>query len=292
VINGGGAGTNGGKTVTSGWRPDWVPLAAIAVVGAIVAVINVSSAYMEARTGGAQIDMRAEWLFEISSVVMVVALSPGIGWMVWKFPLPSEMSGVAWLRVAGLHFAAACLFSLLHILGMVAIRKVGYAAAGSVYSFAYHGDLALPALYEWRKDVLTYASNAATYWGWGLWLAHQAAQRLLERPAQQVADTRIEIRDGGRVVLVEPEQIAWVEAAGNYVEIHIGAAMYLARGTLAAFAERLAGRGFVRVHRSRLVNRARIRAIKPTAAGDFEITLDDGRTIAGSRRYRLEMDHP
>ncbi|MBC7769500.1 MAG: LytTR family transcriptional regulator, partial [Phycisphaerales bacterium] len=53
---------------------------------------------------------------------------------------------------------------------------------------------------------------------------------------------------------------------------------------------RLAARGFVRVHRSRLVNRARIGAIKPTPSGDVEITLDDGRILAGSRRYRAALE--
>ena len=58
------------------------------------------------------------------------------------------------------------------------------------------------------------------------------------------------------------------------------------RGTLAAWEAKLAPLGFVRVHRSRIVNRARIRAVKPTPSGDIELTLDDGGVIAGSRRYR------
>ena len=64
----------------------------------------------------------------------------------------------------------------------------------------------------------------------------------------------------------------------------------LARGTLAAFEERLAGRGFVRIHRSRLVNRARVAAFKPTPSGDLEITLDDGSVIGGSRRFRDALE--
>ena len=83
---------------------------------------------------------------------------------------------------------------------------------------------------------------------------------------------------------------SWIEAAGNYVEIHVAGAVHLARGTLAAFEARLAGRGFVRIHRSRLLNRARMTAFKPTASGDLEITLDDGQVIAGSRRFRSSVD--
>jgi DNA-binding LytR/AlgR family response regulator len=48
----------------------------------------------------------------------------------------------------------------------------------------------------------------------------------------------------------------------------------------------------VRVHRSRLINRAHIAAIKPTPSGDVDITLSDGRTVTGSRRYRAALEAP
>ncbi|RYG32577.1 MAG: LytTR family transcriptional regulator [Burkholderiales bacterium] len=270
---------------------EWVPLAVIAVVGVFVAVLNATSAIMEAQTGGPPIDPRAAWLYEVSSVVMVVLLSPGIGWMVWKFPAPDEMKALPWLRFAGLHLLAATIFSLLHIAGMVGLRTVGYALAGSVYHFDYQGDLLLPAVYEWRKDVLTYASNAVCYWAWGVWLARQAAEALLATPpVPRTPDARIEIRDGARVTLLEPNDIGWIEAAGNYVEIHTGETTHLARGTLAAFGEKLGGHGFVRIHRSRLINRARMKSFKPTPSGDLEILLDDGRIIVGSRRFRAALE--
>ncbi len=290
MTSGVGSGTSGGKAGTSGWRIEWVPLAVIAVVGAVVAILNATSAIMEAQTGGPPIDPRAAWLYEISSVVMVVLLSPGISWMVWKVPAPEEMKLPGWARFAVLHLLAATLFSLLHIAGMVGIRTVGYALAGSVYHFDYQGDLVLPAVYEWRKDVLTYASNAVCYWAWGVWLARQAAEALLAAPRPTAAEPRLEIRDGARITLIEPAQIAWIEAAGNYVEIHTGDATHLARGTLAAFGEKLAVHGFVRIHRSRLINRARVKSFKPTASGDLDIELDDGRTIAGSRRFRAALE--
>jgi hypothetical protein len=290
VTSGEEAGTSGGKSGTGGWRIQWTPVALIAVVAALVAIINATSGIMEAQTGGAPVDPRAAWLQEISSVTIVIALSPLVGWAVWRFPPPARISAPAWGRVLGIHFAAATVFSLLHVAGMVALRKAGYATVGSTYVFAYQGDLVLPLVYEWRKDLLTYLSNAVAYWAWGFWLAHNAAQ-----PAKAISpaamDARIEIRDGARVVLFEPADIAWLEAAGNYVEIHSGGTTHLARGTMAAFEQKLAGRGFVRVHRSRLVNRARVTSFKPTPSGDLEITLDDGRTITGSRRYRAGMEN-
>lgn len=289
--SGGKAGTSGGPALTlAGWRIEWAAVLFIAAVASFVAIINATSAIMEGQTGGPPIDARAAWLYEVSSVVMVVILCPIAGWMVWKVPPPIEASMRVWARAAGLHLLAACVFSVLHIAGMVALRKLGYAAAGSTYVFAYQGDLVLPFIYEWRKDVLTYASNAAWFWVFGFWQAQKAAQALVAPPATPAQDQRIEIRDGGRVTLLDPASIGWVEAAGNYVEIHTRAGKYLVRGTLAGFEERLVAHGFVRVHRSRLVNKTRISGFRPTASGDLEITLDDGGVVGGSRRFRAALE--
>jgi DNA-binding LytR/AlgR family response regulator len=290
VTSGDGGGTNGGMNGTSGWRMAWTPLGVIAAVGVVVAVINATSAVLEAQTGGVPIDTRAAWLLELSSVVLVVALAPMISWVVWKAPPPSRLSVPDWARMAGMHVIAASLFSVLHIAGMVLIRKLGYASAGSTYIFAYEGDLVLPFIYEWRKDLLTYAAIALCYWAWGVWTTQRAAQAAQQAPLLPPGETRIEIREGARVTFIEPSQISWIEAAGNYVEIHAGGAMHMARGTLAGFEEKLAPHGFVRVHRSRLLNRSRLQSFRPTPSGDLEITLDDGRVIAGSRRFRAAVD--
>ena len=290
MTNGDSAGTSGGNSVTSGWRFEWPPFFLIVAVGVVVAIVDATSVVLESQTGGAQIDPRAAWLFEVSSVLMVVMLAPFVGWIMWRVPPLVDLTPSGWAKFGGLHMAAACLFSLVHVVGMAAIRTAGYAATGHHYDFAYQGDYVLPFFYELRKDILTYAAVAAGYWSWGFWQAQRAAQVLTVPVSGSPADNRIEIRDGARIVLVEPSTIAWVEAAGNYVEIHAGGAMHLARGTLAGFELRLAPHGFVRVHRSRLVNRARMTALKSTPSGDVEITLDDGRTLVGSRRFRAAIE--
>ena len=61
------------------------------------------------------------------------------------------------------------------------------------------------------------------------------------------------------------------------------------RGTLSAWELRLAGQGFVRIHRSRLVNRTHVGALEPTGSGDFEVTLTNGRKLQGSRRFRSDL---
>ncbi|HEX9590105.1 MAG TPA: LytTR family DNA-binding domain-containing protein [Bradyrhizobium sp.] len=78
-----------------------------------------------------------------------------------------------------------------------------------------------------------------------------------------------------------------MSSAGNYVEYSLADGVnHLVRGTLAAEEARLTPFNIVRVHRTRLVNLTRVRGLKTGANGDFELTLDTGQTISGSRRYR------
>lgn len=270
---------NGGQKGTSGWaRGRWGPWLFIVAVGVVITIVNATSEILEAQRTGDRLDPRGPFTWEISSLILVLALAPFIGMAVRRWP----PRGDNWPRVAAIHAALTVPFSLLHVGGMVAIRKAVYALAGSAYDFS-HGMLARELFYEWRKDVLTYALLAATYF---------AFQRYAEVRSPPEGDQRIEIRDGGAAVFLAPGDILLVEAAGNYVTFHTSARNHLVRGTLAAWEARLTQRGFVRVHRGRLVNRSRIASIKPTPAGDIEITLDDGRVVAGSRRFRSALDAP
>jgi DNA-binding LytR/AlgR family response regulator len=83
--------------------------------------------------------------------------------------------------------------------------------------------------------------------------------------------------------------VQWVEAAGNYVELHRGGAPVLHRASLSEMERRLSAAGFVRIHRSRLVRRDAIAAVESKPAGDFVVRLRDGPELAGSRRYRRPL---
>lgn len=269
--------TKGGPNGTNGWpRFEWLPWLTVAIVGVSTAFVNATSELMEAARDDRVIPIWAPFLWEYSSCVMLLVLAPFIGEAVRRWPLRREGLPLTLLIHAGL----TIVYSLLHVGGFVALRKLGYALAGSVYDFS-HGVLPLVLVYEWRKDVIGYVVVGAVYW----YFQHRAQQQ-----AARPTDARIEIRDGGAAVFLPPADILWVEAAGNYVEFNTAAKTHLVRGTLASWEARLAAAGFARVHRSRLVNRARIRALKPTSAGDLEITLDDGRTLLGSRRYRAALE--
>lgn len=277
-------GTNGQDLGTGGARllpPDWRAATLLtALVGTIVVIVNATSGLIEAAQDGRDLDPRGPWVWEASSVLALIALTPLIGAAWARLPPPTGSAPWPWTRFAAIHLVLATAFSALHVAGMVALRKVAYAAAGQSYDFA-HGQLGLALFYEWRKDIFTYAVILGLFW----WLGER--RRAKEAAAAPAA--RLEVKEGGRTTYLDPAEIAWVEAAGNYVELHANGRTHLARGALSSIEARLAGRGFARIHRSRLVNRARIRAVKATPAGDFEVTLDDGQTLTGSRRYRAAL---
>jgi DNA-binding LytR/AlgR family response regulator len=103
---------------------------------------------------------------------------------------------------------------------------------------------------------------------------------------------RIEVRSDGRTLYLTPTEILYAEAAGNYIELHLTTSLkpLLLRGTLSGYEKRLGAYGFVRIHRSRLLNRAHMRSFVATPSGDLRITLADGRELAGSRRFRDQLN--
>lgn len=81
-----------------------------------------------------------------------------------------------------------------------------------------------------------------------------------------------------------PERIAWVAAAGNYVELHGAGRPLLLRVPLAAVEAALLPHGFVRIHRSTLVNRRRIARVRSA-----DLLLDDGRSLKLGQRFRAQL---
>ena len=88
-------------------------------------------------------------------------------------------------------------------------------------------------------------------------------------------------------MLVDANDILSVSAAGNYVEYQLTEGRnHLVRATLLSQEARLVPLGIVRVHRSRLINLKRVVALQGRPSGDFEIRLDTGEIVAGSRRFK------
>jgi two-component system LytT family response regulator len=101
---------------------------------------------------------------------------------------------------------------------------------------------------------------------------------------------RIPVKAHGRVMIVNVAEIDWVEADGDYVSVHVGAKSWLLRETIAAAEARLALSGFVRIHRSTLVNIYRVRELLPLSKGEFTVVLVDGTALKLSRNYRFALE--
>ncbi len=267
--------TEGGKIGASGWtRAEWRPWLVLLLGGLALTFVNATSEIIE----GVSHHWIEPVLWEGTSVIIIAALAPLVGHAVRRWP-PRAGNLPAF---AIIHFGLTIPFALVHIFFIFVTREMAYKLFDARYGFFDDG-VAITLLYEWRKDVLVYAAIAAIYW------IFRYIDERERAAASSPADDRIKLQDGGAAVFLAPDDISHVEAAGNYVEFHTAHRSHLVRGTLASWEERLLARGFVRVHRSRLVNRSKVAALKPTRSGDFEISLLDGTTIAGSRRYRAQL---
>jgi two-component system, LytTR family, response regulator len=101
---------------------------------------------------------------------------------------------------------------------------------------------------------------------------------------------RIVIKSGGRIFFVNVDEIDWVEAAGNYVRLHVKDKSHLLRETMDAMSAKLAADRFLRIRRSLIVNIGQIKVLQPLFKGEYQITLQDGTQLRSSRRYRDQLN--
>jgi two-component system LytT family response regulator len=101
---------------------------------------------------------------------------------------------------------------------------------------------------------------------------------------------RLAVQAGRRVVLLDVEDIDWLQAADNYVTVHAGRREHIVRGTLGDLERQLDPERFVRIHRSAIVALDRVGELHPAGHGDFDVLLGDGTRLALSRRFRARIE--
>lgn len=106
----------------------------------------------------------------------------------------------------------------------------------------------------------------------------------------QAYPTRIAIRDGSETNCVEVDAIDWVDAAGDYMCVHANGDTYVLRGTMKHLEELLDPETFVRVHRSAIVNRHRVTAMRPHRNGEYFLQLGDETELKLSRKYKGNLE--
>ena len=119
----------------------------------------------------------------------------------------------------------------------------------------------------------------------------QALARAKERVAQvpPAHSGRVTVKQGRQVLFVDVAEIDWIESADYCVGLHVGAKTHLLRRSMAAVEAEFDRAGFCRVHRTAIVNLARVRGLETGADGETEVMLEGGVRVPLSRRYRAAL---
>ncbi|RUL78393.1 LytTR family DNA-binding domain-containing protein [Dyella choica] len=230
------------------------------------------------------------WVWETSSALVMLALLPAVIVAERRWQIRFD----TWPRNLPLHILISVPFSLIHVGGMVALRRLAYAAiAGWPYRF---GAWWINFGYEYLKDVRSYfliVSVLMLYRFW--WLRRQGEAKLLVEPEEGPPVEPVErperflVRKLGKEFLINASEIEWLQAAGNYVNLHVRGRDYPLRSTMAGIEARLDPARFLRVHRGYFINLDYLVEIEPLETGDARLRLRDGTTVPCSRRYRAAL---
>ena len=224
---------------------------------------------------------------QATSHLVIAALLPVLYWLHRRWPVDG-----GWRNLL-IHAAAVVPFSLAHTLGMAALRLLWFNAIwGEAYAFPLSADR---FAYEGAKDLISYGMLSV-----GVVVFGRLLRRAPPPPSVAAADVplpasappeRFAVRKrGGTEVMVEVADIDWIEAAGNYAILHVGDETFEIRSSLTKLESELDPKRFVRVHKSYMVNIARVTEVVPWVSGDWRIRLDGGAEVNLSRRYRERFE--
>lgn len=270
-------GTNGAALDAKVLVP-WIAYLGLGLFLVAVDTVNVFSALHDLK-GRVEAWEPAVW--EYSSGAMSLLLMPLVAQALRIAP-PSHRR---WRRFALVHVLSSLAYSLIHVGGFLILRKLVYAALGHSYRFGPLSEF----VYEYRKDLLAYIVCLTVF----AFAARREPPAILSAPdagtplaTAMMEPPTFDIRDGARLIRVLTADIITVTAAGNYVEFRLqDGRRPLMRTTLSRVEATLSAHGFVRTHRSWLVNAARLRSVAAEGSGDYQLELDTGVQAPLSRRF-------
>lgn len=238
-----------------------------AAAGGAVNALHVITAHHEQPQMGLATPMILEGSSWLTSILFL--------WIVWIAYRLAPLTAVPRWKLL-LHVPAALLFSLTHVGGFVVLRKLAYRLAGADYAF---GAFISHFGYELGKDLITYALFIAMFALLERLLRQQSAIHAQGQPPT------FDIRDGAKLTRVRLDEVLAVTSAGNYVEfVLIDGRRLLMRSPLSRLEHDLEPHGFLRTHRSWLVNASRVTALKPAGSGDYALEVASV-TVPLSRRF-------
>jgi two-component system LytT family response regulator len=181
--------------------------------------------------------------------------------------------------------------------GFTVLQNVGAEQMPAVVFITAHDKYAIQAF---EMNAIDYLLKPVTEERFGKALA-RAKSALKARPADETNQRllslletiatprrslkRLAVRTAGKTLFVDIEDIDWIEAAENYVQLHVGRAEHLLHVTMSALEKQLDPELFLRIHRGVIVNVRRIKEMQPVTHGEYVITLGNGMRVQSGRAY-------
>jgi hypothetical protein len=264
------SGTDGAPTGANG-APLRVPKYAYAGAALFIVVLLTVSALTVQHDAGPALEAWKPFVSEYTAAVMILAAMPAVAFVTVR----TAAGRGKWLRFAIVHLLGSVVFCAAVVGGFVLLRKLIFAAMGRAYVFGGLGQL----IYEYRKIALAYCGMVVVFY------LSARLRSVASRPAdasqlgatQLGAEATFDIRDGAKLIRVAVGEILSVRSAGNYVEFHLADGRRpLMRSTLSNLETALRPQGFLRTHRSWVINPLHLRALEPEGSGDWRILLEGG----------------
>lgn len=197
-------------------------------------------------------------------------------WVPWTGYRLAPVERPRWRLLLHIPFALA--YGVGHVGSFVLLRKAAYLAQGSSYSFGRQN-----AGYELSKDALAYSLFIAGFAFVTYILRQSRPPAVQQSPLQQPAT--FDIRDGSKLSRVLVDDILAVSSGGNYAEFVLRDGRRLCmRTTLSALESELTPLGFVRTHRSWLLNVRQVTGLDPAGSGNYAVRLGE-LSVPLSRRF-------
>lgn len=229
----------------------------------------------------------------------------GYSWGILTFPVLRfarvfSLQRLKWPRFLLVHVPASAVFSLSQLGIYLLIASVLFSRPDrSPWEF-YKSLLAS----ELQSSVLVYFAILSVVIMYDRFFKTGTPERLQDRNNAALAQSptpatssesngslrRIPVKENGKIVLVDTNDINWIESYGNYVFLHTAERRFIYRETMAGMEEKLDAGVFIRIRRSTMVKIDRIKELHPAARGEFEIVLLDGKMLVATRRYRKNLE--
>ncbi len=118
---------------------------------------------------------------------------------------------------------------------------------------------------------------------------HDQIKELIQDPAwtnKERYSERLSFKDGSKVVMLNADDIDWIDAAGDYMCIHAAGKTHIIRETMKTLQQRLDPARFQRIHRSAIVNTKKVKELHPHSNGEYFVILENGSELKLSRSYK------